>query len=339
MQELLFSVVIPVYNVEAYLAETLASVLPQVLACEQGAEILLIDDGSTDGSGELCDQYVQQYPEQIRVLHKENEGLLLARRSGFRMAAGEYIINCDSDDTLEPDMLQRVAEVIERTQADVVLFDMNRWEPPLKERITEQLFAQEQPDKESVLCCFFRNAGAASMCAKSFKRSCLDLEKDYSTYYKKSFGEDTLQSAEIYTNAKRFAYLPVPLYNYRCGSGMTGKMNPSYFQDFAQINAELERYQPVWELEGFAVMMAEKVFINAARAITQSRFAPSMTRKERKIFMSAIRQHDMLRRYEDLYPQVRPALKKSYRILLDSFMKHQYGILDLSLRIKNLLRP
>ncbi len=338
MQEILFSVVIPVYNVETYLEETVEAVLPQVLACSQGAEILLIDDGSTDGSGCLCDRYVEQYPEYIRVLHKENEGLLLARRSGFQIAAGKYIINCDSDDTLEPDMLQRVAEVIEKTHADVVLFDISRWSPPQKEPFTQRLFTQEQPDKEAVLHCFFHNAGAASMCAKAFRRDCLDLEKDYSAYFKKSFGEDTVQSAEIYTKANSFAYLHLPLYNYRCGSGMTGKMNPTYFQDFARINADLETYKSAWGLENFDVLVAEKVFINAARAITQSRFDKSMSFKSRRAFMAAIRQHEMLQKYEAIYSQVRPVLKKSYQVLLDGLLKEQYGFIDFSLRLKNVLR-
>lgn len=337
MDNILFSIVVPVYNVEAYLAETVDAMLPQMQALAYGAELVLIDDGSTDGSGKLCDTYAEKFPEAIRVFHKENEGLLLTRRFGFQKARGKYIINCDSDDTLEPVALKKLAEVVIKTDADVVIFNCNSWSPPSKVPFSKDMFATGAPSKEAVYRAFFHHAGAVSMCGKAFKRSCLEMEKDYSRFYKKSFGEDTLQSAEIYSNGNSFVYINEALYNYRSGSGMTGKMNPSYFQDFTRINAELESYKNRWELEDFDTLVGEKVFINAARAITQSRFDRDMTTKERKAFMAAIREHEMLRKYEEYYSNVRPVLKRSYRILLDGLLKRQYRFIDLSLRIKNLL--
>ena len=93
---MLFSVCIPVYNTSKYLDECLASVLCQT---EKDYEIVLVDDGSTDGSGALCDRYAARYPH-IRVIHKENEGLMMTRRRGFQEALGDYFICLDSDDAL-----------------------------------------------------------------------------------------------------------------------------------------------------------------------------------------------------------------------------------------------
>ena len=111
---MLFSIVIPVYNVEKYLNECVESILQQVNTINNDCEILLIDDGSTDSSPILCDMYEEKYPGLIKVFHKENQGLLATRRYGFKRTCGEYIINCDSDDLLEYSMLESVKKIIEK---------------------------------------------------------------------------------------------------------------------------------------------------------------------------------------------------------------------------------
>ena len=105
---MLFSIVIPVYNVEKYLDECMQSILLQVETIENDCEILLIDDGSTDTSGRICDIYKDRYPDIVKVFHKPNEGLLATRRFGFKRVSGDYVINCDSDDLLEKGMLKSV---------------------------------------------------------------------------------------------------------------------------------------------------------------------------------------------------------------------------------------
>lgn len=337
MEDVLFSIVVPVYNVESYLTETVESILPQMQQLDSSSELLLVDDGSTDASGSMCDAYAQQYPQLVRVFHKENEGLLLTRRFGFRQARGRYIINCDSDDTLESHMLQKLAQTIAETDADVILFNVNSWSPPEKTPFSKDMFTTEIPGREMVFRAFFHHAGAASMCGKCFKRSCLDIDKDYSKYYRKSFGEDTVQSAEIYTNAKRFNYINEALYNYRSGSGMTGKVKLDYFQEFTRINGELEAYKGQWDLKNFDELVAYKVFVNAARAITQTRFDRTMSAKQRKAHMMTIREHPMFCKYAPNYGAVRPQLKGSYQMLLDNLLKNRYGFIELTLRLKNLL--
>ena len=107
---MLFSIVIPVYNVEQYLNECVDSILSQMNDINNDCEILLVDDGSTDGSGRRCDKYQRENSEIIKVFHKKNEGLLATRRFGYKKASGDYIINCDSDDMLECGMLLKIKE-------------------------------------------------------------------------------------------------------------------------------------------------------------------------------------------------------------------------------------
>lgn len=88
MQNVKVSVVVPVYNVEKYVSECIESVLSQTL---DGIEVILVDDGSTDNSGLICEEYAQKYPEIIRYVRKENEGVSIARNTGLELANGEFV--------------------------------------------------------------------------------------------------------------------------------------------------------------------------------------------------------------------------------------------------------
>lgn len=96
------TVVIPVYNCEKYVERAVRSVLSQ--PCANQAEVLVVDDGSKDSSGEICDKLAAEY-NNVRVFHKENGGVSSARNLGIEQAAGEYIAFLDSDDWWEPDFL------------------------------------------------------------------------------------------------------------------------------------------------------------------------------------------------------------------------------------------
>ena len=91
------SIIVPIYNIKAYFPQCIESLLYQTFS---DMEILLVDDGSTDGSGKICDEYAQK-DSRIRVLHKKNGGLVSARKAGLSMAKGEYIAYVDGDDKNE----------------------------------------------------------------------------------------------------------------------------------------------------------------------------------------------------------------------------------------------
>lgn len=97
------SIIVPVYNVSEYVGKCLDSLLRQTY---QNIEIIVVDDGSTDDSGEICNQYAVEYPDKIKVIHTENHGLSAARNVGLKAANGEYIAFVDSDDWVEPEMIE-----------------------------------------------------------------------------------------------------------------------------------------------------------------------------------------------------------------------------------------
>ena len=109
------SVIVPVYNCEEYLPACLDSILAQTY---QNFELILIDDGSRDGSGAICDDYAGR-DSRIRVVHQENGGVSRARNRGLELVTGDVVSFIDSDDTLEPEMYALLVETMQRYDADI----------------------------------------------------------------------------------------------------------------------------------------------------------------------------------------------------------------------------
>lgn len=118
------SVLVPVYNVEKTLDRCMESILNQTF---KDYEIIMVDDGSTDSSGAICDKYAEKY-DFISVIHKNNEGLGPTRDAGVLAAKGEYVYHCDSDDWLKEDLLEKSYNAITENDADVVIFGYDMYD-------------------------------------------------------------------------------------------------------------------------------------------------------------------------------------------------------------------
>ncbi len=112
-----FSIIIPVYNCEQYLTQAIESVLKQTY---EDWELILVDDGSTDKSGLICEQYTSD--KRVRVLHTENSGELISRINGMKVVTGDYVLGCDADDYLEENGLEVVEAAIRQTNSDVIVY-------------------------------------------------------------------------------------------------------------------------------------------------------------------------------------------------------------------------
>ena len=117
----LISVIVPIYKVEKYLNRCVDSILSQTY---KKIEIILVDDGSPDACGEICDRYIEK-DTRIKVIHKENGGLSDARNAGIEAANGEYIIFVDSDDHIVPTMIEKMIEALIASKADLCICNIN----------------------------------------------------------------------------------------------------------------------------------------------------------------------------------------------------------------------
>lgn len=111
------SVIVPVYKVEQYIEECIDSILAQSYS---NIEIILVDDGSPDNSGKICDLYAEQFPDKIKVIHKSNGGLSSARNAGLDIASGEYVTFVDSDDKILPQMYDEMSKAMLSHNVDIV---------------------------------------------------------------------------------------------------------------------------------------------------------------------------------------------------------------------------
>ena len=118
----MISIVVPVYKVEKYLNRCVDSILNQTYT---DFECILVDDGSPDKCGQICDEYAE-LDKRIRVIHKENGGLSDARNVGIDAAKGEYILFVDSDDWIHPQLIELTLKIIIKEKADVVSYDYKK---------------------------------------------------------------------------------------------------------------------------------------------------------------------------------------------------------------------
>ena len=336
---MLFSIVIPVYNVESYLEECIESIVQQLDVINNDCEILLIDDGSTDHSGDICDKYQLQYPNIIKVFHKENEGLLATRRYGFQRSNGQYIVNCDSDDFLESDMLESLQEaIVNFDEPDVILFNYKSYKDVKKIVLFENIFSNEVISdiyKEQVLNEFLVRHSIVSMWGKVCKRSCIDIDDDYKDYKKLSTGEDTLQSIEILSNASSFVYVNKALYNYRSGSGMTTTFDKDYYFTFKKIFKKIKEKEDNWNIENFSELFAIKVLQTAGRAITQSRYFKWDSVVKQKEYLLSIRYDDMFQDNIKYISKIKKYLQIDHYFLLNLLQNRCTYLICFLLKLKN----
>lgn len=117
------SIIVPVYNVEKYLGGCLDSLLKQTYS---DFEIILVNDGSTDSSGKICEEYADSHPDRIRVINRVNGGLSAARNTGIDNATGAYFVFVDSDDTCDAGFLENMVSVIKESDADMVVSNFEK---------------------------------------------------------------------------------------------------------------------------------------------------------------------------------------------------------------------
>lgn len=207
-----FSIMTPVYKVERYLPECIESVLGQTYG---NFEFILVDDGSPDHSGEICEEYAKK-DSRIRVFHKPNGGLMHTRRYALERAQGDYYVFLDSDDYLSLDTLETLSRYISETGVDCVIYGFEWLRPEGTSHIKCSSYdcGRVITDKRELYNIVFNDEAYNSLCRKCAKASCFD-GRDHSRYYHIKRGEDLLQSLEILENAGSFLFIPETLYCYR----------------------------------------------------------------------------------------------------------------------------
>lgn len=249
-----FSVLVPVYNVSQYLGKCLDSIVSQD---HNDFEVIIVDDGSTDGSGGICDRYSKDYPGIIKVIHKENQGLISARRVGIANASGDYCVFVDSDDYVSPVLLSSLSKFIEENGVEIVLYSFTYFDDKGGFEIRRPLFENGRiwtgSEKKELYETLATTPLIDAMFIKAIKTSVVKGDKtDYSIYFGKNMSEDTLQSIYPLTFAKSVGYLDKSLYYYRYNpQSISRDYSPETInkKNSVHVYYEILKYLPIWGLD------------------------------------------------------------------------------------------
>ena len=258
------SVIVPVYNTEKYLRECIDSILTQTFT---DYELIMVDDGSTDGSGVICDEYARK-DERVRVIHQQNAGVTNARKSGVQSACGMYFSFIDSDDWIHPEMFERMVEKCVEVNADVVICDVSLeygTKAEILPSLTEEGFYHKNDLRDKIyptmlMDVSFRRPGIlGSSCNKLFHRKVLEQvfwQVDDSFVY----GEDALFCYAALLESNGVFVLRKPLYHYRqhSESAMHQYNGKKYYENALR---SYYAYQRFLQNRGFDISKQLSVYI------------------------------------------------------------------------------
>lgn len=229
------SVIVPVYNVEAYVGRCIDSVLSQTFT---DLELILVDDGSSDKSGDICDEYATR-DSRIRVIHKDNGGVSSARNAGldyvFSQSSSEWLCFVDSDDWVSSRYIELLLEACINCGVDISACSHKKTEQEETILVKEEAFSVLSAED---FCCDYVNDSYIVMWGKLYKRSCFEGVR----FPLGKIHEDEFVVYKLLFAAKKVAYTSSHLYNYfvRQGSIMTSEWSVKRMDGIFAIGEQLE---------------------------------------------------------------------------------------------------
>lgn len=328
-----FSVIVPLYNCEAYITECIDSILSQSYP---HFEIIVVNDGSTDSSREIAASYTDT---RVRIIDKENGGLLHARLTGIREAHGEYIVFVDADDRVRPDLLGDLAVQLE-SGADVAVYKLL----PFSEKgyfdelkgIYPDLTVFTSDGRSALLKKLLTSGEINSIVCKSFKKDLIDLD-EMEKYPRIAIGEDALFTLQIFKNFSRLVYLDRVYYDYRQFDGsMTHKLKDSNYTD------NLFRFDLYYKIateyfpgDDGLIRDVDKLFFRMTVSCTVNPRLRAHSRVEYARFVDLVRTSALFsEKMEHSYRNQSLA----YKIVLKTIAKKRVGTLVLMRRALGILR-
>lgn len=341
------SVIVPVYNVAEYLECCMDSLLAQKLT---DLEIILVDDGSTDGSGELCDAYAAF--SRVRVVHQVNAGLGLARNRGLKIARGSYVTFVDSDDYVGPDFLEKLHQAAMEEDADLVIGGYAKvfqegGESAVPWTTERRIFA-EADRKDLIL----NTVGAlpeypadtkygVSVWARLYRRSLLAEHGIAFVSERELISEDLIFNLDVLRHVKKAVVLPDTSYFYRIRQGTLSKSHrPDRFErDYVLYRAVVKKLERDYEPGDYG-LFAQRMLISRARfdiAQEVDYHDRADGRYSLKQAVKNIAEHPGLQRALAQYPWKR--LPKMQGVFALMMKKRQIGTLILLVRLRRRFLP
>lgn len=301
------SVIVPVYNVESTLCKCIDSILKQTY---DNWELLLIDDGSTDSSGGICDIYAEK-DCRISVVHKVNGGVSVARNTGLDKACGKYVLFVDSDDYIDENALEILLKNAEENDADVVMFGFYYHVEETKETFSNfpevHFVGNESEFLEEVFEHTFRKEMLNAPWNKLIRKNVLDANNlRFNPEF--SICEDMIFSIEILSVSNQIVVLDKAMYHYvyKLGDNLVNKFHYNYFEALNFYKKKMDSYLAKNDAEESIVFMvedfyAEKIIAYLKRIYVSSRY----DRKKKYSELKRIGNHSEVQHVMKRYCSVR----------------------------------
>lgn len=264
----LISIIVPVYNVESYLDRCLISITNQSY---ENLQIILVDDGSTDISGELCEHWKQK-DSRVEVIHKKNGGLSSARNEGINHAIGSYVMFIDSDDYIDLETCQKFYECFSRHKADIYVGDYIQ-HTGIQEKIyihPNLIKGEVYSNNEFIIKSIQTNSWYAPSCLNMYDKKFLI---DNNLYFENGrIHEDVQMQIRLFLKSKEIFYVGFPFYHYviRPGSIMTSEKNEKKKHDsllnYSEWRIQINKVENV-ELKNYLLGFLTKYYLYSARVL------------------------------------------------------------------------
>lgn len=248
------SVIVAVYNEARWIHRCLTSLRQQTLV---GLEVIVVDDGSTDGTAAICDQYAQQWPQTFRVIHQSNRGQGPARNAGIAAAQGRYLGFVDGDDWVEPTMYATLLATAERSQAQIVVCDVRKLYVATN-RETSLLSLPAASDHVDIAAYLKYGLNNAYSGNKLYARDCWT-----NCRYQPMVYEDLDILLDMLSRCERLAYVQQPFYNYykHAGSTTLDYTNPRLFDIMTAYRDAVAHAAPRYA-DAVTYCVAKRILIN-----------------------------------------------------------------------------
>ncbi len=281
----MISIIVPIYKVEKYIKKCVDSIISQSY---KDIEIILVDDGSPDNCPAICDEYAKK-DNRIKVIHKENGGLISARKAGLKESTGEYVCFVDGDDWIEPDMYEHIADAIKKYSCDCVItqFYFSFPDKELKSNylLNKEYYTRNEIEKEIFPTMLFAGEyyqfGIYPCCwTKVFKRELLEKHL-MDTDDRIRMGEDIAFTYPCLMECNSIAFIDKPLYHYRNNpSSMTNaydsKLPDIYFLPYQtladksdELGVDLSSQLPYYLLYLVSFVVRNEAYVNNPKSIRE----------------------------------------------------------------------
>ena len=236
---MLFSVIVPIYKIEKYLSRCIESILAQTFT---DFEVILVDDGSPDNCPKICDEYALR-DKRIKVIHKENGGLVSARQAGIKVASGDYIFHLDGDDAICEDALQSAYEIIKEHSPDIVSFSYKTFVDGKVGEVVHDLVEEGLYDKdlikEKIYPCLLSDKNMKHifyfLWGRAIKRE-LTIQHQLNVTTKISLGEDVSCILPCFLDAKTVYMSKKTIYLYTIrNDSLTNDFKTSQITQLADV--------------------------------------------------------------------------------------------------------